>query len=207
VLPWLRDDLGFEMTGFVEARIAMKAMGVMLLTAATCMLGCSAETPIAHNHETPEGAVLKLEDAYRAIDINAAVECRAFEREAELMFKASELAKKLEDKGSDKKTPDEKGTAEKDPDEKKTEGGAVFDHSKVIAQLAGIREFNFRLHLQQKGFPNMQGVTSTFADKKVDEDGIVTLTEISKFPDGHTTTKQVKAVKTTKGWKVFEPPE
>jgi hypothetical protein len=58
----------------------------------------------------------------------------------------------------------------------------------------------------QKGFPNLIGVTSTVTDKKVGEDGIVALTLVRKYPDGHTTSDPVQAVKTAEGWKVFVSP-
>jgi hypothetical protein len=40
----------------------------------------------AHDFSTPEGAILMLEDAYRARDIEAAVSCKDFRREAALML-------------------------------------------------------------------------------------------------------------------------
>ncbi len=41
---------------------------------------------VAHDFSTPEGALLKLEDAYRAKDIEGAVACKDFRREAEMML-------------------------------------------------------------------------------------------------------------------------
>lgn len=46
---------------------------------------------IAHDFSTPEGAILCLEDAYRAKDIDAAVRCRDFLTEARLRLEASPL--------------------------------------------------------------------------------------------------------------------
>jgi hypothetical protein len=46
---------------------------------------------IAHDFSTPEGAILCLEDAYRAKDIEAAVRCRDFPTEARLRLEASPL--------------------------------------------------------------------------------------------------------------------
>lgn len=41
---------------------------------------------IAHDRTTPEGAILTLEDAYRAGDLNAALACRDFDLEAKFML-------------------------------------------------------------------------------------------------------------------------
>jgi hypothetical protein len=53
--------------------------------------GASAESgavsqSFAHDLTTPEGAILSLEDAYRAKDIEAAVRCKDFAVEAKLML-------------------------------------------------------------------------------------------------------------------------
>jgi hypothetical protein len=45
---------------------------------------------IAHDFTTPEGAVLSLDDAYRAGDIDAAVKCKDFTLEAQMILKKLE---------------------------------------------------------------------------------------------------------------------
>lgn len=65
-----------------------------LITALTLGCGGTATAPdtsagaqqTAHDFSTPAGAILSLEDAYRAGDIEAAVRCRDFKTEAELML-------------------------------------------------------------------------------------------------------------------------
>ncbi|PHR97440.1 MAG: hypothetical protein COA78_27615 [Blastopirellula sp.] len=52
-------------------------------------LGCGSSensSTIAHDLTTPEGAVLTLEDAYRAKDVEAAIRCKDFQVEARLML-------------------------------------------------------------------------------------------------------------------------
>ncbi|MEM7038017.1 MAG: DUF2314 domain-containing protein [Bacteroidota bacterium] len=44
-----------------------------------------------HNMHTPEGAILCLEDAYTAGDLEAAAACKDFENEAKMMLKAREM--------------------------------------------------------------------------------------------------------------------
>lgn len=49
--------------------------------------GCGGTTSQhAHDFTTPEGAILCLEDAYRAKDVDAAIKCRNFDIEAQLMM-------------------------------------------------------------------------------------------------------------------------
>jgi len=63
---------------------------VFCVSAAVFILsGCddSASTAtFAHDFATPQGAILKLEDAYRAKDLEAAVACKDFRREAQLIL-------------------------------------------------------------------------------------------------------------------------
>lgn len=50
--------------------------------------GESSSDSIAHDLTTPEGAILSLEDAYRAKDVEAAVRCKDFNAEAKLMLQS-----------------------------------------------------------------------------------------------------------------------
>ncbi len=59
----------------------------LLLAVAGCGGGASSADAIAHDLTTPEGAILSLEDAYRAEDIEDAVKCRDFTVEATVMLK------------------------------------------------------------------------------------------------------------------------
>src|SRR5262245_8527924 len=68
------------------------SIGVLLLP-----LGCGKQP--ARDFSTPEGAILCLEDAYRAKDIEAAVRCKDFNMEARLML---EKLPKLKDAIDDK---------------------------------------------------------------------------------------------------------
>lgn len=66
----------------------------VLLLSILPLIGCgqgvqpsgAAGPEIVHDRTTPEGAILTLEDAYRGQDLEAALACRDFEREAELML-------------------------------------------------------------------------------------------------------------------------
>ena len=67
----------------------MKSRLCILVSASLFGLsGCgnSDSSSIRHDFDTPEGAILCLEDAYRARDIEAAVRCKDFTIEATLML-------------------------------------------------------------------------------------------------------------------------
>ena len=73
----------------------IKALSSTVLLIAVLMLtGCggggetssAGGSDIAHDRTTPEGAILTLEDAYRAKDLDAALACRDFELEAKFML-------------------------------------------------------------------------------------------------------------------------
>src|SRR5690349_10492046 len=62
-------------------RCSSAVLVISLLSAA----GCSRET-VVHDFSTPQGAILCLEDAYRAKDLEAAVKCKDFRLESRLML-------------------------------------------------------------------------------------------------------------------------
>ena len=63
-------------------------LGLLVLTAGCGGEGGAADPTIAHDQTTPEGAIICLEDAYRANDIEAAVACKHFPTEARLMLES-----------------------------------------------------------------------------------------------------------------------
>ena len=63
----------------------MRKITISLLASLLCVFGCRAKEPIA-DFTTPEGAILKLEDAYRKKNIEAAVAAKDFVSEARVML-------------------------------------------------------------------------------------------------------------------------
>lgn len=71
----------------------MKHQSLACLLLLSSAAGCTSSTveststaAIAHDLTTPQGAILSLEDAYRAKDVEAAIKCKDFEVEARLMM-------------------------------------------------------------------------------------------------------------------------
>ena len=128
---------------------------------------------MAHDFSTPEGALLKLEDAYRERDIEAAVACKDFRREAEMM-----LARM---------------------------GSTLATNVEIVGETAKVLELAFRKEIQDSGFPDFEGVESTFPTKETRPDGTVVVTEVCRFPDGGTSEQRVQAWHTPSGWRVLTP--
>lgn len=184
----------------------MKPFGAILLLALASVPGCSEKgpsTPVQFP-DSPEGVVLKLEEALRKHDLDAAAACRAFQYEGDV-----ELEKMLKRVAENEKKAEGKSPAEKKFDENgnNIEVPKLADNPMAATQFASAREFFFRDEIRRKGFPILAGVASTVTDKKVGEDGIVTLTLARKYPDGHTTSDKVQVVQTAAGWRVFVSPE
>jgi hypothetical protein len=154
---------------------------LVLIALPLLLIGCSKAggnsngTPtIKSDFSTPEGAILRLEDAYRAKDIEAAVGCKDFRIEARLML---EKFKNLQ------------------------------INDEVIDKTAEALEIVYRRELEQKGFPDMQGVTSTFPKQEPypEHENIVMVTEVCLYPDGGASKEKLLAAKTAKGWRVLNP--
>lgn len=135
-------------------------------------VGCHNSSEIAHDFNTPEGAILSLEDAYRARDVEAAVKCKDFDTEAKMMLH------KLNPEFSD------------DPE--------------LLAKTAEVLELGFRAEMKS-GFPNFDGVTSTFPERKPYQgrDDIVEVTELCTHAGGGTTTNTLHVAKVADGWRVI----
>lgn len=64
----------------------MRRLGSALVGVAFLVLAGCGQKAIVHDFSTPEGAILCLEDAYRAKDVEAAVRCKDFHTEARVML-------------------------------------------------------------------------------------------------------------------------
>jgi hypothetical protein len=142
------------------------------------MCGCRGSSgdkrpsEIAHDFSTPEGAVLCLEDAYRAKDIEKALSCKAFLVEAATMLERS--------------IEDLKDSSERD----------------MIAKSARVLEDSFRRELETRGFPDLPGIHSTFGPPGLVRNNVVIVTEVRQFPDGSSTSLRYSVAKTEDGWRV-----
>jgi hypothetical protein len=76
----------------------------------------------------------------------------------------------------------------------------------IIAQTARVLEQSYRAEIKKSGFPKVEGVTSTFSEKRQLSSDRVELTEVFRFPDGSTHTEKVQVRHTKDGWKIISAP-
>jgi len=74
----------------------------------------------------------------------------------------------------------------------------------VLVKLAETLELAYRGQMKG-GFPDMNGVTSTFPKKRDWGDGKVVVTEVCRYPDGGTSKQDILVASTDTGWKVMIP--
>jgi len=79
-------------------RLSAVVIAVSLLWLASCGQN-AGQSAIVHDFSTPQGAILCLEDAYRAKDIEAAVRCKDFQMEARAMSEKIGASKEVMDDG------------------------------------------------------------------------------------------------------------
>lgn len=130
-----------------------------------------------HDLTTPEGAILSLEAAYRAKDLEAAVRCRDFAVEAKLMLQ--KLQKDLSD----------------DPE--------ILAKTAEVLELgyrAEIQKKGF------PDFRNIESTFSDKRPFQGREE-IVRITERCRHGDGTTSTNSLVVAKTANGWKVVTVPD
>lgn len=155
-------------------RSALILGGLLLVSLVGCGTreGGGADPTIVHDLTTPEGAILCLEDAYRAEDIEAAVRCKDFQVEAKWMLDSIRAG--------------------------------MADDKEVLDQAAEVLELAFRAQIQEEGFPDFQGIISSFPTKVPyqDREDMVQITETCENPGGQSVTNVLVVAKTDAGWKV-----
>jgi hypothetical protein len=85
--------------------------------------------------------------------------------------------------------------------------GKMAGDDTVIAKTAEVLEFAYRKELRTRGFPNMDGVKSSFEATKPLTDDLYVVTEICTYPDGGSSRQKLLVTKTANGWRVLNPIE
>ncbi|MCA9254659.1 MAG: hypothetical protein KDA33_03435 [Phycisphaerales bacterium] len=124
---------------------------------------------------TPEGAILKLEEAYRKGDLEAAVACKDFHLEATYMLKYETAAKWTQ----------------------------TDQLNELILSTAEILELAYRAEMETSGLPDFEGIRSTFPKKEIVTDDIYRVTEVCTFPDGGTSQQDLFVGRRNGEWKVL----
>ncbi len=150
-------------------------VSVILLVLSGC--GGSDSSSIRHDFDTPEGAVLCLEDAYRAKDIEAAVRCKDFTMEATLMLQRLQT-----DSSGDPKILAQTAELLELGFRSEMKNSDFPDFRDIVSTFSDKNPFQGR-------------------------DDIVELTEKCRHADGRTTTNKLVVAKTANGWKVVTVPD
>ena len=154
----------------------VRGLAVVLLAA----IGCARAAPSArptefpHDFSTAEGAVLCLEDALRSKDVEKAVACKEFRVEAATMLELS----------LDQNT-------------------SPADLS-LIDKTAGVLEQSFRRDLQTRGFPDFEGVKTTFGRPGLFRNNVVVVNQVERHADGGVVNLRTLVANTEKGWRVVK---
>ena len=133
------------------------------------------ESEFARDFTTPQGAILKLEDAYRNKDIDAAVAAKHFRLEAELMLSRLPLPHLLAD---DKVVAQTATTLE-------LAFRSQLEHG--FPDMTGTRS----------SFSEATLYTGV--------NGGLVVTEVVRYPDGRTSRQEMIVAETENGWRVLIP--
>lgn len=128
-----------------------------------------------HDFSTPEGAILCLEDAYDAKDIEKAIACKDFETEARLML------------------------------EKMGKEGGFADHPAIREQAAKALKLSFIKLLQEEGFPDFKGVLRAFPHREKISDDHYIITEVCRYPNRSKSSQRLHVWRKNGEWKVLNP--
>ncbi|HPF40036.1 MAG TPA: hypothetical protein P5081_03815 [Phycisphaerae bacterium] len=164
----------------------MRQLSILCALLAVAPMACSSSSDAGSKSSgpkadftTPEGAILKLEEAYRKGDLEAAVACKDFHLEAEYMLRY-EMATKW------------------------TQGDQL---NELILSTAEILELAYRAEMAKSGLPDFEGIRSTFPKKEKVTDDIYRVTEVCTFPDGGTSEQDLLVGRRNGEWKVLHVAE
>lgn len=131
----------------------------------------------ADQGDTPDRAIQRLESAYRAQDLEAAVAAKDFRAEAGLMLQS--LAH------------EQAGTPDMSQDQE------------VLTKTAEVLELAFRKQITQEGFPDFSHVNCSIARRAKVTDDLVVVHEICTLSDGRRSGQRLNVARTPKGWRVL----
>ena len=122
--------------------------------------------------KSPEDALRRIEDAYRARDLELAVACKDFEREAKAML------------------------------EHLATGKSPAPDAALVRETAKTLEAAYRAEIKKTGFPDMTGVQCKVVRKEPGPKDLTTLTERCTWPDGQTSEDRVTVSSGPLGWRM-----
>jgi uncharacterized protein YegJ (DUF2314 family) len=128
-----------------------------------------------HNFTTPEGAILCIEDAYDAHDINRVIACKDFEAEARLMLSN---AKHM---------------------------GTLATNPEIVTETEEAVRSTFIKFIDDYGFPSFKNVKRAFPFREFLRDDLCIITEVCQYPDHTKSTERLYVSRRNGEWKVLNP--
>jgi uncharacterized protein YegJ (DUF2314 family) len=128
-----------------------------------------------HDFTTPEGAILCIEDAYDARDMNRVIACKDFEAEARLMLSHS------------------------------TQMGALVNNPEIITETEEAVRSTFIKFIDDYGFPSFKNVRRAFPTREFLRDDLCIVTEVCQYPDRTRSTERLYVSRRNGEWRVLNP--
>jgi len=129
------------------------------------------------NFETPEGAILCIENAYNEGDLDKVLSCKDFFEEAKLMLHKNGVLQKLNE-------------------EQKKE---MIETVAETLQLSLIKE------IQENGMPDFKNCIRAFPVREKLSSVHWIITEVVYHPNGSKTSQRINTYRTELGWRVLNP--
>jgi uncharacterized protein YegJ (DUF2314 family) len=128
-----------------------------------------------HNFLTPEGAILCIEDAYDAEDLERVLACKDFESEARLTLRHSRKMEKF------------------------------AGNPEIISETEKVMRLAFIKFIGENGFPSFKNVKRAFVKKEFVHDDLCIVTEVCHYPDRTKSMERLYVGKKNGMWKVLGP--
>jgi uncharacterized protein YegJ (DUF2314 family) len=128
-----------------------------------------------HDFSTPEGAILCIEDAYDAHDINRVMACKDFEAEARLMLSHTKHMERLASK------------------------------PEIITETEEAVKLTFIKFIDDHGFPSFKNVKRAFPHREFVREDLCIVTEVCRYPDQTKSRERLYVSRKNGEWKVLNP--
>lgn len=133
------------------------------------------EDHFEHDFTTPEGAILCIEDAYDAHDLNKVIACKDFEAEARLMLSHSKQM------------------------------GTLANNPEIITETEEAVRSTFIKFIDDYGFPSFKDIKRAFPLREFLNDDLCIITEVCHYPDRTKSTERLYVAQRNGEWKVLSP--
>lgn len=159
----------------------MKSRAITVLLVLFCALvnlGAEPKSKFKYDFETPQGAILCLEAAYRSGNMERILECKDFRLEAVYLLKHG--LKKEE----------------------------YIQDEEIMNELEETLKLAFMAEIKDNGIPDFTGISeNNFGEIKIIDETYVVVEEEFTYSDGDKSKQLLVVGKSAKGWRMVSPKE